>query len=140
MLYQIGPLSVKVAPFNVDTVDRESASDYVTKPIVGAEPPLEFVGEGSNSLRMSGTLFPKVIDGLSELSILQLMRSSGRPQFILRGDGTPFGWYAITRVTERSSSLYRDGIGQQVRVDIEMTRANSPPALALFAMVAGLFS
>lgn len=140
MLYQLGALSIKVHPFNVDKVQRDAATDFVPKPVLGAEPPLEYVGEGANTWRLSGQLFPRVIGGQSELALLHAMRQSGQPQFLLRGDGVPFGWVVIEKVSERSQHLAADGVGQQISVDIEVRRAGKPSRLSLFSLLIGLFT
>lgn len=140
MLYQLGVLSVKVQPFNVNKVQSDRSTDYVAKPVLGAEPPMEYVGEGANTWRLSGDLFPKVIGGLNELQLLQAMRESGRPQFLLRGDGTPMGWVVIEKVSTREQHLAADGVGQKITVDIEVRRAGRPSRLALFSILLGLFT
>jgi phage protein U len=38
----------------------------------------------------------------------------------MRGDGTPFGWYKIVNITERSSFLDRDGVGRMVDFDLNL--------------------
>ena len=139
MLYQLGVLSIKVHPFNVDKVQFDGSTDYVPKPVLGKEPPMEYVGEGANTWRLSGQLFPKAIGGLSELGILNAMRTSGRPQFLLRGDGTPLGWVVIEKVSTRESHLGGDGVGQKIEVDMELRRAGRPSRLALFTILLGLF-
>lgn len=139
MLYQLGALSIKVHPFNVDKVQADAATDFVPKPVIGAEPPMEYVGEGANTWRLSGQLFPKVIGGMRELALLHAMRASGRPQFLLRGDGVPLGWVVIERVSSSEESLAADGVGQKIRVDIEVRRAGKPSKLALFTLLIGLF-
>ena len=101
---------------------------------------MEYVGEGANTWRLTGDLFPKVIGGLNELQLLQAMRTSGRPQFLLRGDGTPMGWVAIEKVSTLEQHLSTDGVGQKITVDIEVRRAGRPSRLALFSIVLGLFS
>ena len=139
MLYQLGSLAVKVAPFNVDKVQYDGTTDYVAKPVVGAEPPMEYVGEGANTWRLSGKLFPKVIGGMDELGILHSMRQSGSPQFFQRGDGVPMGWVVIENVSERSTHLAADGVGQQIEVDIQLRRAGKPSQLSLFSVLVGIF-
>ena len=139
MLYQLGALAVKVAPFNFDTVQRDASTDYVPKPVVGAEPPMEYVGEGANTWRLSGQLFPKVIGGMDELALLHSMRESGQPQYLQRGDGTPMGWVVIESVSERSRHLAADGVGQQIEVTVEVRRAGAPSRLSLFSVLAGFF-
>lgn len=139
MLYQLGALHIKVAPFNVDSVNRKSATDFVAKPVVGAEPPMEYVGEGATTWRLSGTLFPKVIGGLSELDVLHGMRENGSPQFLQRGDGRPMGWVVIESVGERSSHLAADGVGRKIDVTIKLRRTGKPSRLSLFGILAGFF-
>lgn len=140
MLYQLGVLSVKVQPFNVSRVQSDQTTEYVAKPVLGAEPPMEYVGEGANTWRLTGELFPKVLGGLGEFELLQAMRKSGRPQFLLRGDGRPMGWVVIQKVSTREQHLAADGVGRKMTVDIELRRAASPGKLALFSILAGLFS
>ena len=140
MLYQLGVLSVKVHPFNVNKVRSDAATDYVAKPVLGAEPPMEYVDEGANTRRLHGDLFPKVIGGLSELQLLQAMRTSGHPQYLLRGDSTPMGWVVIERVGTREEHLAGDGIDQKITVDIEVRRAGRLGRLALFTILSGLFT
>ena len=139
MLYQLGTLTIRVAPFNVDRVTTTGATDYASKPVVGAMPPLEYVGEGANTMKLSGKLFPKVIGGLTELAILEGMRTSGSPQYLVRGDGVPLGWYVITQVTSKEDHLDVDGVGQQIDVSISLTKSGRPSRSSLFSLLAGLF-
>jgi len=138
MLYSLGSLSIEVAPFNVHEVTESGSPDYAAKPVVGAEQPLEFVGEGSNEMTLSGRLFPMSLGGLDELELLTQMRVSGKPQYLMRGDGTPRGWWVITNVNTRSAYLGRVGIGKQIDVSISLIRAQKPAAQSFFSLVAGL--
>lgn len=140
MLYQLGNLAIQVHPFNVDTVAHDAQTDYVAKPVLGAEPPLEYVGEGANRWRLSGKLFPKVIGGMNELQLLQEMRQSGQPQYLTRGDGEVMGWVAIERVSTREERLAHDGVGQKISVDIDVRRAGAPSSLAFVSIILGLFT
>ena len=139
MLYMLGALRVEVWPFNVHEVSQSGETDYAVKPVVGTEPPLEYVGEGANEMSLSGRLFPYELGGLDELALLEQMRASGRPQYLMRGDGRPLGWFAIQSVSARSSYLGRHGVGRQVDVSISLRRASAPPATAYFSLVASLF-
>lgn len=139
MLYQLGLLTIKHAPFNVDRVSRNSKTDFVQKPIAGAQKPLEFVGEGTMTMTLSGSLFPKVIGGKSELGLLELMRMSAVPQFLIRGDGVPLGWFHITNVKVSEKNLDTDGVGQVIDVSISLTRAPQPAALSILGVIMGMF-
>lgn len=76
-LYMLGSLRIEVAPFNVHEITESGETEYAVKPVVGAEPPLEFVGEGANTVSLSGRLFPYQLGGMDELD-----RSSSAPPSI----------------------------------------------------------
>lgn len=137
-LYTLGALRIEVAPFNVHDVSESGSTDFAVKGVVGAEQPLEYVGEGSNEVSLSGRLFPFEHNGLDELETLRQMRVSGKPQYLMRGDGVPLGYFAIMSVSAKSSYLHRSGIGKQIDVSISLRRAQAPAAAAFFALMQGL--
>lgn len=138
MLFMLGSLGIDVHPFNVDKTNASADTDYAVKPVAGREPPLEFVGEGANELAFTGSLFPASFGGLNELELLRQERVSGRPQYLMRGDGRPLGWFAILNVTEASSYMDSHGVGRRVDVSIGLRRASGPPATAFYSLMAGL--
>lgn len=140
MLYQLGALAIQVAPFNAHEVSETGEAEYAVKPVVGREPPLEFVGEGGNEMTISGKLFPHELGGLTELELLRQMRASGKPQYLMRGDGRALGWWAITSVGASHSYLDRKGVGRQIDVNISLRRAQTPSAASFFSLMAGLLS
>jgi len=138
MLYMLGALRIDTWPFNVKDVQQTGATDYAIKPVVGAEQPLEFVGEGANEFTLEGSLWPSERGGAAALGGLELltqMRVSGRPQYLMRGDGRPFGWYSILSVGAKSSYLGPDGVGKQVGVTINLRRAPKPSAQSFFSLM-----
>lgn len=138
MLYQLGALAIQVAPFNAHEVSETGEAEYAVKPVVGREPPLEFVGEGGNEMTISGRLFPGEFGGLTELELLRQMRVSGKPQYLMRGDGRALGWWAISSVAANSRYLDRRGVGKLIEVTISLRRAQTPSASAFFSLMAGL--
>lgn len=138
MLYQFGALAIEIAPFNISDISRTGETDFVFKPVLDAEPPAERVGEGGNTLDLSGQLLPQKLGGLDELEVLNQMRVSGHPQYLMRGDGTPLGWMVILSVTDRSTYLNSQGVGQVIAVSIKLRRAKKPSAGSFFSIISGL--
>lgn len=126
MLYQLGALVFEVAPFNVDSVEKTSSTDYAWKPIVGAPERPEWVGEGAETLTFHGRLFPEALGGLDEMKLLHRMRISGVAQHLMRGDGEAMGWFLIEKVVERSTYLNGVGVPRMIEFDIEMRRTWRP--------------
>lgn len=140
MLMMIGPVTFEVAPFNATGYSHSHGTDFVEKPVLGAQAPLEWVGEGAEAWDISAKLFPERFGGMSDLLLLKAARKSGLPQYMMRGDGSLMGWVAITNVNERSSYLGANGVGRVIDVTIGVRRCQTPSAASYFSIMAGVFT
>ena len=140
MLMSLGPTRFEVYPFNATEYDHGHESSFVEKPVLGARPPLEWVGEGAESWSIRAIIFPHRFGGLGDLKKLYQARAAGRPLYLMRGDGAQMGWVVIERVSERSSYLDAEGIGRVIDVDIAVRRAGKPSNGSFFSVFSGMFS
>jgi phage protein U len=140
MLMTLGPIRFEVYPFNATEYDHGHESSFVEKPVLGARPPLEWVGEGAESWSIRAIIFPQRFGGLGDLKKLYQARAAGRPLYLMRGDGAQMGWVVIERVSERSSYLGAEGIGRVIDVDIAVRRAAKPSNGSFFSVFSGMFS
>jgi phage protein U len=140
MLMTLGPIRFEVYPFNATEYDHGHESSFVEKPVLGARPPLEWVGEGPESWSIRAIIFPQKFGGLGDLKKLYQARAAGRPLYLMRGDGAQMGWVVIERVSERSSYLDAEGIGRVIDVDIAVRRAGKPSNGSFFSVFSGMFS
>lgn len=139
MLMSLGPIQFEVLPFNATEYDHSHESSFAEKPVLGTRQPLEWVGEGTEGWTIKAKLFPQRFGGLGDLEKLYQARASGRPQYLMRGDGAQMGWVVIDRVTERSSYLDAGGVGKVIDVDIAVRRADAPPDDLYFSIFAEAF-
>lgn len=139
MLMMIGPVRLKVAPFNVTGYSQTRETGFVAKPVLGGREPMEYVGEGAATLTVTGKLFPEKFGGLSGLAVLDLARASGTQQWLMRGDGGMMGWVVIEAVTEQASHLDSRGVGRMIDVNIRLRRVGTPLAATFFSALSGLF-
>ena len=140
MLMTLGPIRFEVYPFNATEYDHGHETSFVEKPVLGARPPLEWVGEGAESWSLRAIIFPHKFGGLGDLKKLYQARAAGRPLYLMRGDGAQMGWVVIERVSERASYLDAEGIGRVIDVDISVRRAAKPSNGSFFSVFSGLFS
>jgi hypothetical protein len=140
MLMTLGPIRFEVYPFNATEYDHGHESSFVEKPVLGARPPLEWVGEGGESWSIKARIFPHRFGGLGDLKKLYQARAAGRPLYLMRGDGAQMGWVVIERVSERASYLDAEGIGRVIDVDISVRRAAKPSNGSFFSLFSGMFS
>lgn len=140
MLLMIGPVELSLIPFNPVGYEHSHETRYAVKPVVGGSEPLEYIGEGAETWTIQAKLFPERFGGQSGLTILELARKSGQPQYLMRGDGRLMGWVVIQNVTERSSYLDASGVGRVVEVEITVRRNPGPAAGLYFSIFGGLFA
>lgn len=139
MLMMLGPVQFEVIPFNPSTYGHGHEAGFAEKPVLGARPPLEFVGEGPESWTIKAKLYPEKFGGMGQLETLYQARASGRPQYLMRGDGAVMGWVAILSVQERSTYLDPKGVGKVIDVDITVKRCGSPSLGSFFSLLADIF-
>ena len=139
MLMMLGPVQFEVLPFNAHNIGHGHEASFAEKPVLGARPPLEFVGEGPESWTIKARLFPEKFGGLDQLNTLYQARSLGQPQYLMRGDGAVMGWVVILSVQEQSTYLDPKGVGKVIDVDISVKRCGGPSAGSFYALIADVF-
>lgn len=140
MLMQLGALKFEVAPVNTYSNTHDHMTRYAEKPVLGARPPMEWIGDGKESWTISAKLFPQKFGGMSALDLLYQMRTSGQPQYMMRGDGSLMGWVVILDVSERSSWLDSMGVGKVIDVAITVARSEGPSGGNYFGSIVSVFS
>lgn len=136
MLMMLGPIQFEVVPFNTDGYGHGHEAGFAEKPVLGTRPVLEFVGEGPESWAIKAKLYPEKFGGMGQLEMLYQARASGRPQYLMRGDGALMGWVVILSVSERASYLGGNGVGKVIDVDITVKRCGPPNAGSFFSLLA----
>jgi phage protein U len=137
MLMKLGPVAFQIFPLNATGYTHNHETPYAEKAVVGARPLLEWVGDGAETWTIQARLFPAKMGGLDDLQKLYQARASGKPQYLVRGDGKALGWVAIERISEKSSYLDAKGVGQIIDVDIDVKRTGKPSDGSFFSIMAG---
>lgn len=137
MLMSLGVTTFEIAPVNIHAHSRDASADFAEKPVLGARPPLEFMGEGGEARSLTGRLFPRHFGG--SLNDLDAMRKAGQAMPLTMGNGQALGWFVIDKLTEKSSFLQTDGTGGMIEFDISLRRADGPAAIDYFSLLSSLF-
>lgn len=128
MLYQFGLIQFDTEPLNVHEADHMTGSDWARKEIAGSGVYREWVGEADEEITLRGRIFPFKLGGLTELEALDSFRRSGQAEQLMRGDGTPIGWFVIERVARTHRFLAVGGLGQVIQFEATFLRCPVPDA------------
>jgi phage protein U len=138
MLMSVGPLVFDLAT-NIDQYELSSEEDFARKDVIGARKPFEHVGEGDETLTLSGKLFPEKLGGAGSVDALLAIKRTGAPQIVIRGDGKFLGWFLVTRVQTQNEYLSPQGAPRLISVEITLQRCDPPSAAAAFGSLISLF-
>ena len=75
MLMVLGPVQFEVWPFNATDYEHGHESAFAEKPVLGARPPLEWVGDGPETWTIKARIFPRRFGGLKDLKKLATVRA-----------------------------------------------------------------
>jgi phage protein U len=138
MLMSVGPLVFDLAT-NIDQYELSSDEDFARKDVIGIRKPFEHVGEGDETLTLSGKLFPEKLGGAGSVDALLAIKRTGAPQIVIRGDGKFLGWFLVTRVQTQNEYLSPQGTPRLISVEITLQRCDPPSAAAAFGSLISLF-
>jgi phage protein U len=139
MLFLIGVVAITVAPFNFHEQTSSSEASFAEKAVVGRRQILEAVGEGAQTQRFSGRIFPQKLGGLGELEMMQQQQSAQEAIPVMRGDGVPLGWYVITQIDVKSQRFDAQGLGRYLEIEVTLRRSDPPSAAGVFGLLSSLF-
>lgn len=135
----LGPVTFDVVRSPLMSWDRAGDVRYAEKPVLGARPPLEWIGEGGKSINLRVKLHPRKFGGLWAYEALEAIRIAGAPVFLMAGSGVPMGWVVIEKLSDRHTYLDATGTGQVVEVDISL-KADGPPSAGSYFSIMTAFN
>lgn len=103
---------------------RTTAWRHAEQARVGARPAYQYAGPGSDTLTLTGTLFPEFTGGRVSLDLLRTMADTGKGWPLIEGTGRLYGNWAITAINETDSEHLRDGAPQKIDFTVELVRVD----------------
>jgi phage protein U len=100
--------------FSMDTaayksLSRERNYDWGSQSRIGRRPALQFMGVGSETITLSGIVYPHFRGGLGQVDAMAAEAGKGGPLQLVDGNGKFLGVFVITKVKEGQSFI--DGSG-----------------------------
>ncbi len=125
-LLALGPHIFEIAPLNFQEIERETEALWPAIPRFGNRPGRQFTGYGEDKIRISGLLYPDELGGRQEFEAIRATQAAATPVLMVGwavASGTAarvYGRVVILRVSDRQSSINRQGYGRRLQFDIEV--------------------
>ncbi|RYH02862.1 phage tail protein [Salipiger sp. IMCC34102] len=102
--------SRRAAAYRWESVDR-----------AGRAPALQFAGPGTETITLSGTIYPSFAGSFRQMELMRAQAGLGVPMMLTDGMGFVWRKWAITEVNETRTLLFADGAPRKIDFDVTLT-------------------
>ena len=89
---------------------------------IGSESALQFLGNGTDSITLEGTIYPQYRGGVGQIESMRSVAGQGVPLMLISGNGVAFGRWCIVSITEHQESFLKDGSARKATFSITLKR------------------
>ena len=91
---------------------------------VGERDAHQYLGEGDDTITLSGWIAPELTGDITSLDDLRDMASRGEAYVLVEGTGRIFGEFIITQLTEGRTLFYTDGMPRRIEFSVSLKRVD----------------
>lgn len=113
VLLGLGDYRFSVATAAYNTLRRQDEYRWAKADRIGRAPSMQFLGPGSQSITLAGTVYPLNRGGIGQLDAMRKEAGAGKPLTMASGRGDVLGRWCIVRVEETGSYHLSDGVPQK---------------------------
>ncbi len=103
-------------------LDRQSNWRHPTNSRVGFRPGTQFLGQGDETITLTGTCLPEVTGGRTWIELVRAMADMGSAWPLVEMSGKIYGLYVCESFNDKSSHLMQDGAPQKIDFTITLKR------------------
>lgn len=121
-IFQLGSFQFDLPNGVPQTLDRQAEFRWEEQGRLFREPAVQFLGPGSQTINLSGVLFPGFTGRQSTLDQLRDLAGRGQPEMMTDGLGRIYGKWGIRRVREQQETFAPGGGARQIGFDLELVK------------------
>lgn len=105
-----------------EELTRTRNARHATIDRFGARAASQFVGEGEETVTLTGMLVPEIAGRFASLDTLDAMRQGGNAHQLIDGTGVVWGSYVIVRLDERRAVFTENGRPRKTDFALDLLR------------------
>jgi phage protein U len=127
-------MQLGVYQFSVNTAayqDLRRSSEYRWKnqERVGQLDALQYTGQGSDTITLSGVVFPGYKGGTGQLNAMRAQAGTGQPLLLVDGQGFIHGRWVIEKIDEQQAVFARAGVPRRQQFSLQLRKYDNGPNL-----------
>lgn len=118
----LGPFMFRAHGFGYSGLGRTLDTGWAAVETAGGLDALQWTGPRSETLTITGVLFPQEFGGIGTLEGLRLAASSGVAMNLVSLGGAVLGRHAVQKISEDRMYMNRQGVPGRVSYSLELKR------------------
>lgn len=132
VMMQLGAYQFAISRAAYQELTRRSDYRWPEQERFGQIPALQYTGRASESMTLSGVIYPEYRGGLEQLNGMRSMAAAGRPLQLISGAGVMLGEWVIESIEERQSVFAAQGLPRRQDFTMALRKfADAPQATAV---------
>lgn len=103
ILFKLGNYKFMLTNAVPQALQRSTGYNWPSQQRFGQRPTSQFVGQGDDTITLTGVIFPEFRGGMHEVDKWRAMAATGTPQLLINGRGAIFGYWLIENIDEEQS-------------------------------------
>ena len=123
--------------FSMDTaaheeMQRKTSYRWKSQQRLSREPAMQYMGPGSTTISLGGSIFPHFMGGLEQIDAMKAMAGEGEPMTLVDGRGNNLGRYCIKDISDTEKRFVLNGLPRQIdfQMQLELYGEDAVPAQA----------
>lgn len=127
MMMSYGTFVFSLPTLAYQELQRQQTWRFAASERVGARAALQYLGEGEDTIELSGLLAPELTGTRDSLDTLRELALDGQALPLVDGAGIVYGNYVLTNLRETNSIFFADGTPRRIEFSIFLRREDSTP-------------
>lgn len=89
---------------------------------LNGESALQYVGMSAETISLEGVIYPQFKGGLRQVSLMRAQAGLGIPLMLISGNGSAFGRWCITSISEGQTYFLKDGTPRKITFNLTLKR------------------
>jgi len=125
MMMSYGTFVFSLPTLAYQELQRQQAWRFGASERIGARAALQFLGEGEETIELTGLLAPQLTGTRDSLDTLRELAADGQALPLVDGSGLVYGSFVVTGLRETQSVFFADGAPQRIEFAISLRREDS---------------
>lgn len=121
-LMKLGDYQFSIDSAAYQRLSRRSEYRWAAQSRIGRPPAQQFMGPGTDTLTLDGTIYPYFKGGLTQINAMREEAGKGTPLMLVDGRGYVWRHWVINQVEETQQLFFEDGTPQRIEFRMQLSR------------------